>query len=50
VGNGGFEQVFSQLKLIKTSHCTCLKEDILDQLLCRSEDNLAVKMMMMTLK
>jgi len=33
VGNGGLERVFSQLKLIKTSHRTCLKEDTLDQLL-----------------
>ena len=33
MANGGLEQVFSELKLIKTGHCTCLKEDALDQLL-----------------
>ena len=30
---GDLKQVSSQLKLIKTSHCTCLKQDTLDQLL-----------------
>ena len=29
----GLERVFSQLKLIKNGHRTCLKEDTLDQLL-----------------
>ena len=33
VGNGALERIFSQLKLIKTSHRTSLKEDTLDQLL-----------------
>ena len=33
VGNGTLECVFSELKLIKTGHRTCLKEDTLDQLL-----------------
>lgn len=32
VSNGRLERVFSQLKLIKSSTRTCLKEDTLDQL------------------
>ena len=33
VANGRLERVFSQLKLIKSNHRTCLKEDTLDQLI-----------------
>ena len=33
MANGELERVFSQLKLIKTGHRTCLKEDTFDQLL-----------------
>ena len=33
MANGGLERVFSQLKLIKSSHRVCLGEDTLDQVL-----------------
>jgi len=33
MANGRVERTFSQLKLIKSNQCTCLKEDTLDELI-----------------